>query len=388
MRPRFRNKTLVEQARNRTPFINMNSKPLRILSKIVCLLVVASMFVVGCKKKAPDVSSNDPPTHANSTIVRGTPYELTIPHGLPDVKIPANNPLTVEKVALGKKLFFDKNLSLDRTISCATCHDPQKGWSNGTPFAEGVNGAVGTRNTPSIINVAFNTTQFWDGRAKSLEKQALGPILNPIEMAMPSEDELVARLKEDSSYVEQFNETFEDGLTADNVAKAIASFERTILAGDLPYDRYQAGDKTAMSESAIRGMELFFNKRRANCGECHKEPHFTDMKFYNTGIGMDKENPDLGRHLITKKAFIGAFKSPTLRQIVHTAPYMHDGSLATLEDVVEFYAKGGISNPNQATGVFRLRLNEQDKKDIVQFMVEGLSTPELPDSIAVAEATN
>ena len=133
-----------------------------------------------------------------------------------------------------------------------------------------------------------------------------------------------------------------------------------------------------MSESAIRGMDLFFDKRKGNCGECHKAPLFTDNKFYNTGIGMDKEDPDLGRNLVTKKAFIGAFKSPSLRQIIHSAPYMHDGSLKTLEEVVEFYVKGGVPNPNQAAGVFRLRLSDQDKKDLVQFMVEGLSTPTLP----------
>lgn len=362
----------------------MNFNSIRLLLLLFVSLFIVLVLVYFLRRDNGAAKPTEV-TEAKTQTVDGSPYDLEIPFGLPELKIPKHNPLTSEKVALGKRLFFDKNLSVDRTISCASCHDPQKGWSNGQPFAEGVNGAVGTRHTPSIINVAFNSTQFWDGRAKSLEEQALGPVMNPIEMAMPSEDDLVARLQEDASYVEQFSAAFADGLTADNVAKAIASYERTILAGDLPYDRYKAGDETAMSASAIRGMELFFDKKKGNCGECHKAPMFTDMKFYNTGIGMDKEDPDLGRNLVTKKAFIGAFKSPSLRQVIHTAPYMHDGSLATLEEVVEFYAKGGFMNPNQAAGVFRLRLSEQDKKDIVQFMVEGLSTPELPLSARVVD---
>ena len=297
-----------------------------------------------------------------------------LPAGLPEMHIPYDNPSTVEKIALGKKLFFDPILSADRSIACATCHDPEKGWADGLPVSVGVEGRKGKRNSLSILNSGFYKKLFWDGRAKSLEQQALVPILNPEEMGLESEDEILVRLNEGGEYGRLFDEAFEDGLTVANVGKAIACFERTILLGDTPFDRYEAGDKEALSESAVRGMKLFFNERQANCGTCHAKPLFSDQEFYNLGVGMDQPDPDLGYHVTLGWGFKGAFRSPSLRGITQTAPYMHDGSLQTLEEVVEFYAKGGIPNSNLDVGMRKLRLSDQDKSDLVQFLKEGFRT--------------
>ena len=306
-------------------------------------------------------------------LYTATPLALDVPLGLPAIESPVDNPLTVEKVALGKRLFFDKNLSLDRSLSCASCHDPEQGWSNGRPVAVGVNGAVGTRNVPTIFNVAFNRVQFWDGRVGSLEAQAFGPILNPVEMAMPSAEAVVERIREDSDYARLFATAFENGITVENIARSLAAFERTILAGNAPYDQYKAGDEQAMSESAKNGLEIFLKK--GQCVKCHKSPNFTDIAYHNIGVGIDRQNPDAGRFAVTKlQSNFGAFKSTTLRQLTKTAPYMHDGSLATLEEVVDFYDKGGKPNPQLSRDIRPLRLTKQEKQDLVQFMVEGLST--------------
>ena len=290
------------------------------------------------------------------------------------IKTPADNPLTTEKIALGKQLFFDTDLSADRSMSCATCHEEKKGWSNGERFAKGVDGTMGKRNTPTLYNVAFNRFQFWDGRAGTLEKQALGPILNPIEMALESHEELIARVSEKPKYREMFAEAFADGITVSNVAKAIACFERTILAGDTPYDRFQAGDRDALSEKAQRGMKLFFSGK-SRCGACHPAPLFSDSLFYNLGVGMDQENPDVGRKAVTSlDSSTGKFKTPTLRNVAKTAPYMHDGSMQTLDEVMEFYIKGGHKNPFLDGDVVKIRMNKEEKEELIAFMVEGLTS--------------
>jgi cytochrome c peroxidase len=286
--------------------------------------------------------------------------------------VPKANPLTIEKVELGRRLFFDKNLSLDRTISCGTCHDPAKGWSNGQRTAEGINGAKGTRNVPTIFNVAYNRVQFWDGRVFSLESQALRPIFNPREMAMPSRAALVNRLEEDPDYPAQFARAFPDGIAPENVAKAIAAFERTVLVGNTPFDRYQAGDEQALSEAAKRGLKVFMKK--GNCAACHRPPTFTDIGFHNIGVGMDQQNPDVGLFAINgRQSAFGSFKPPMLRELTKTAPYMHDGSIATLEEVIEFYDKGGIPNPQLSTEMRPLKLSGEEKRDLLAFLVEGLS---------------
>lgn len=299
-----------------------------------------------------------------------------IPAGLTPPSIPADNPLTTEKIELGKQLYFDKRLSRDNTIACASCHDPNKGWSNGERFATGVRGQVGGRSAPTIINAAFAPLQFWDGRAKQLEGQALGPIQNPIEMDLTLE-EVVAKLNKIEGYKQQFQKIFNSEVTADGIAKAIAAFERTVLSGDAPYDRFKAGDKTALSEAAQRGMKVFFNK--AHCSACHTGPSFSDQAFHNIGVGMEGDKPDLGRYEISKlEGDKGAFKTPTLREIARTAPYMHDGRFATLEEVVDYYDKGGHPNPQLDEEIFPLKFTAQDKADLVTFLKEGLSSDKYP----------
>lgn len=294
------------------------------------------------------------------------------PAGLPPVKHPADNPSTPEKIALGKQLYFDPRLSIDDTISCASCHDPEKGWSNGDQFATGVGGKKGGRSSPSIINAAYYQFQFWDGRAGTLEEQALGPIQNPIEMNMPL-DKVLEKLNAIPGYKAQFQKIYQTDVTADGIAKSIAAFERTVLSGDAPYDRFKAGDKTALSEPAQRGMKLFFGK--AHCSACHTGPNFSDNGFHNIGLNSE----DVGRFEVSKMpGDKGATKTPTLREIAKTAPYMHNGSVKTLEEVVEHYAKGGNNNPTQDEEVYELKLTPEEKADLVTFMKEGLSSASYP----------
>ncbi len=299
------------------------------------------------------------------------------PLGLKPLAVPTDNPLTAEKVELGKQLYFDKRLSRDDTISCASCHDPKKGWSNGEAFATGVRGQVGGRSAPTIINAAYSDLQFWDGRALALEGQALGPIQNPIEMDL-SLDEVVAKLNKIEGYRAAFRKVFNTDVTSEGIAKAIASFERTCLSGNAPYDRFKAGDKSALSESAQRGMKVFFGK--GQCSSCHVGHTFTDFSFHNIGVGMEREKPDHGRFEVTKVlGDKGSFKTPTLREIGRTAPYMHDGRFKTLDAVVDYYDKGGFANPQLDEGIFVLKLTTQEKADLVKFLSEGLSSQSYPE---------
>jgi cytochrome c peroxidase len=305
------------------------------------------------------------------------PYKQQIPFGLPPLKIPADNPMTAEKVALGRQLFFDPRLSNDDTISCASCHDPKKGWSNGEQFATGVGGLKGGRSAPSIINSAYFDLQFWDGRAEHLEGQALGPIQNPIEMKMTIDD-VVPKLNNISGYREQFQRVFGTDVTEQGIAKAIAAFERTVLSGNSPFDHHAAGDKDALSAAAERGRAVFFGK--AHCNACHQGPNFSDGAFHNIGVGVNAEKPDIGRQEHSK--LLGdrcSFKTPSLREIARTGPYMHDGSMKTLEEVVEHYNKGGIANDQLDEEIYPLHLTDQEKADLVTFMKEGLSSPDYPD---------
>jgi cytochrome c peroxidase len=304
------------------------------------------------------------------------PFELKPPLGLPKMRIPSDNPLTKEKIELGKQLYFDTRLSRDNTVSCASCHDPEKGWSNGERFATGIGGQVGGRSAPTIINAGYQFFQFWDGRAKHVEGQALGPIQNPIEMDLTLE-ELVEKLDKIEGYREQFQQVFGTGVTAENIAKAIAAFERTILSGNAPFDRYKSGEEDALSEQAQRGMEVFFNT--ANCSACHAGPNFSDGAFHNVGVGITADEPDVGRYEHSKLlGDRGAFRTPTLREIAKTAPYMHDGRFATLEEVVDYYDKGGEPNPQLDEEIFPLELTDEQKKDLIVFLKEGLSSPEYP----------
>ena len=302
------------------------------------------------------------------------------PAGLPEVKEPADNPSTAAKISLGKQLFFDKRLSVDNTVSCASCHDPKKGWSNNDATAVGIEGKRGGRSSPTVINSAYSKFQFWEGRAGSLEEQALGPIANPIEMNLPL-DQLIEKLKGIEGYRQQFKTVYGTDITTDGVAKSIAAFERTVLSGDAAYDRFKGGDTSALSEKGVKGMKLFFGK--ANCSSCHAGANFTDNAFHNIGVGMDKPEPDVGRKAISKLlGDTGAFKTPTLRDIAKTAPYMHDGSAATLTDVLNYYNKGGHPNPFLDEEIFTLRLNAEEIESLVEFLSVGLSSSKYPDAEA------
>jgi len=303
---------------------------------------------------------------------------------LPAVKQPSDNPGTAEKIDLGKMLYFDPRLSGSNWISCATCHNPALGWSDGLPRTIGDGQHELGRHSPTIINSGYFEIQMWDGRAKDLEEQALGPIQAKVEMNQDM-GELIKELKAIPGYVKKFNKVFgESGVTPKNIAKSIAAFERTVVSKNAPYDKYWAGDKKAMSVSAVKGMNLFFGK--AKCSICHNGPAFTDSKFHNIGVkqhGPLKE--DLGRYNISKEEFDkGAFKTPGLRHISRTAPYMHDGSEATLEDVIDFYNRGGDVKENRSPFISPLGLTDAEKKDLVEFMkaLEGdpivVSLPVLP----------
>jgi cytochrome c peroxidase len=308
-----------------------------------------------CKKAAPP---------APAPVALQTPLGLEKDHAK---WIPVDNPLTAEKIELGKMLYFDPRLSADGKVSCATCHDPKHGFSDPEPVSTGFNGQKGNRNSPTTLNRLYSHSQFWDGRAKSLEEQALGPVQNPVEMAntIPA---MVANLNKISGYKPQFAKAFgTEDITAERVAMAIAAFERTLLSGNSPYDRFQAGDAGALPDSARRGMAVFMGK--GNCNACHPLPNFTDEEYHNLGVGMDKSSLDLGRYAVTKNdKDKGAFKTPTLRQISETAPYLHDGSAKTLEEVVDLYNRGGVRNPNLDAKFKPLKLTKAEKADLVAFL--------------------
>jgi len=303
------------------------------------------------------------------TIKSGT-FALELPLGLQAdaAYIPDDNPMTQAKIDLGKLLYFDPRLSKDNTISCSTCHNPYHGFTDPKPTSGGVGGAFGTRNSPTVINRLFSKEQFWDGRAEDLEAQAHGPLTNPVEMGMPSHDHVVKNVSLIRGYRYYFENAFgSNEVTMKKIAQAIASYERTVLSGNSPFDRYMAGERDAMSASAVRGMDLFNGK--GNCKACHAGFNFTDESYHNLGVGMDKPKPDLGRYEITKiETDKGAFKTPTLRNITQTAPYMHDGSEATLQGVVELYNKGGIPNQWLSQEMKPLNLSPQEAGDLVAFL--------------------
>jgi len=338
--------------------------------------------------------------------------------GLPPLEIPADNPQTEAKVLLGDRLFHDTRFSSTGDVSCETCHKESQAFTD-SPLktSEGIRKLRGTRNAPTVINAAFNQTQFWDGRSPDLEDQAQHPFVNPLEMGLPDHEPILKVVRSDTEYVAAFKEVFgtEAGdITMDQVTKAIAAFERSVIAGGSPFDRwYFGGEKGAMSKAAARGFQVFLGEGR--CVSCHviEQDHalFTDHKFHNIGIGIndiqgkvpslakaflkaksegadvDKTvlaDPDvshLGRFAVDEQlSSMGAFKTPTLRNIALTAPYMHDGSLATLRDVIVHYNNGGVSkegdsvNPFLSGGIRPLRLMEPQIDDLVAFM-EALTSP-------------
>lgn len=303
------------------------------------------------------------------------------------MSIPADNPPTVETIALGRKLFYDTRLSKDNTLSCASCHNPNIGFTDGRAIARGIGGALGIRNAPTLLNAAYSPLQFWDGRASSLEVQSAFPIADPVEMDQPH-NVSVAKIRKDPVYQAEFARAFGPGpITLPLIEKSLASFERTLLSGNSPFDQYQyGGNKQALTPAAIRGLAIFRDPNRGNCAVCHTiEPHyalFTNGTFHNIGAGVNAEGEitDLGRFDQTKVvAQKGMFKTPTLRNVALTAPYMHDGSLKTLKDVVDFYAGGGNSNPYLDKDIKPLHLSAQDRADLVAFL-ESLTGEKPPNA--------
>ena len=300
----------------------------------------------------------------------------------PPVPVPPENPMTPAKVALGAALYFDPRLSADNSISCATCHDPSTGWGNHGATDTGIKGQVGNRNSGTILDSGYMKFQFWDGRASSLEEQALGPIHNPIEMGETLEN-VVRKLNAIPGYRDRFRAVFGTDVTEDGIAKAIAAFERTVVTGPSPYDRHLAGDAKALSPAAVRGLALFSGKAR--CVLCHGGPMLSDQSFHNLGVGMDRPNPDIGREAVTKNPRDrGRFKTPTLRNVALTWPYLHDGSARTLDEVLELYDDGGRKNPNLDSMVRPLRLTETELADLKAFLealtgtLPSIAPPALP----------
>ncbi len=306
----------------------------------------------------------------NAGASKSAGYQLPTILGLedPNTFVPADNPLTARKVELGRLLFYDKRLSKNDTIACVSCHLPDKGFTDGKRVSTGINKLKGDRSAPASINRLYSKGQFWDGRAETLEDQSIGPFVNPVEHGFINHDEMVAKMKKIPGYRKLFQEVFGREIVIEDVGKAIASFQRTILSGNSAVDKFDlGGDEKALSESAQRGLELFRGKAR--CTRCHSGFNFSDEKFHNLGIGWDTNTVDLGRYMVTKNAEdIGAFKTPTLREIARTAPYMHDGRFKTLEEVVNFYNQGGIKNPHQDNTIIPLELTEQEKQDVVALL--------------------
>jgi cytochrome c peroxidase len=303
---------------------------------------------------------------------------IEVPLGLPDVVAPKDNPTTLAKIELGKMLYFDPRLSMSGELSCATCHDPDLGYSNAAPVAVGHKHQLGGRNAPTVLNAAYATTQFWDGREPDLEGQAGGPMTAGVEMAGIPE-EIVQKLAKIPEYRELSMAAFGEYLSFCNIRKAIATFERTILAGNSPFDKYYYGNKKgAMTEAALRGQKIFDEPNKGNCKKCHTytktDGYFSDNQFHNVGIGFDKklkkdEKYDLGRYDVTKKAEDkGRFRTPTLRNITDTAPYFHDGRTYSLKEAAET-CLNGIPNDNLDPELkVKRKLSEQELSDLVEFM--------------------
>jgi cytochrome c peroxidase len=363
------------------------------------------MLIFGCERSAKRANSKlspnpeaDPLAQPKSLQQVGAPVEMT------RAAIPPDNPQTAEKISLGQRLFFDRRLSVDGTVSCSTCHDPKFAFTDRKPTSVGIKGRVGQRNAPTILNALYNKTQFWDGRVNTLEEQAALPIVNQVEMGHLSLIAAVAQITTDEKYQQAFQRVFGRALNGPDLLRAIASYERTQLSFDSPFDHFIAGDKNAIDDSAKRGWQLFNNQAR--CNKCHALTDaqrdvtvFTDNDFHNIGIGIIRHNvvalarqaeqliksgdtaaidraaiqtdmSALGRFLITKKEKdIASFKTPDIRNVLVTGPYFHDGSQETLWDVIDHYNKGdGLQNPYLDEDIQPLALTENDIDDLVAFM--------------------
>jgi len=346
--------------------------------RFAALLFVASLLLPVLALAGGDAPKPVPPiTNANAL---GLGPEKLGP--LPLAPIPPNNPQTSKKIQLGKELYFDTRLSKDNTISCATCHSPTMGWSDAGPTSEGIHKQRGGRRAPPVSNAAYMPLQFWDGRAPSLEEQAKGPIQNPIEMGNTHEV-MIRTVGDIPGYVEEFKEVFgATPITIQQVADAIASFERTVVTTDSPFDRLARGDGAALTRLERKGLEIFNGK--GHCSSCHWGPNFSDGRFHNLGVPpIDPSKPDLGRHDVTKNpADKGAFKTPTMRDVGLRPPYLHTGGEKTLEDVIVFYNKGaGVKDPNLDQMMLPLGLSKGEITALVAFLEHAMTSlnPDVAD---------
>ena len=347
------------------------------LARIACLTLLGAAACASSERPplqpAPDGTGAPQWEAANPVTALPDP-----PLGVPADLEEAGFRVTPEKVRLGRWLFFDRRLSADGTVSCATCHRPELGFSQEEPVSVGVHGRKGTRKAPPILNSAFPIypVYFWDGRASSLVEQAKGPMMNPVEMGMAPE-EMVRAVRGVSGYARYFAEVYGDErIDLDRIAEAIAAYEATRFSGDSAYDRFDAGDAGALSPEEQLGRELFFGK--AACNQCHLGFNFSDSKFHNLGVGFRGTEPgadsrsgfgDRGRAIVTgRDEDTGSFKTPTLRDVSRRAPYMHDGSVATLHEAVELYVRGGVRNPWLSPEVKPLRLTPREVESLVAFL--------------------
>jgi cytochrome c peroxidase len=341
----------------------------------VCLLLAGAIAIsAGPGQKTPSI------TQVNVQVLG--PQRLG---PLPPVIVPPGNPQSSAKIHLGKELYFDTRLSADGTVSCATCHNPALGWSDEGPTSKGIHGQLGGRRAPPVSNAAYAPLQFWDGRSPSLEDQAKGPIQNPIEMGN-THQAMIQTVDRIAGYIEEFREVFGEGpITVDQVAEAIAAFERTVVTTDSKFDRYARGDHQALTPLEKRGLEIFNGK--GHCTSCHWGPYFSDGRFHNLGVpAKDPKNPDKGRYDVTKDPRdMGAFKTPTVRDAARRAPYLHDGSEKTLESLIDFYNRGGGKDPNLDPLMVPLGLTLYEKSALVAFIkaLDSLN-PEVADVKPIA----
>jgi cytochrome c peroxidase len=297
-----------------------------------------------------------------STAVAASDFKLQLPLGLQEqaAYVPDDNPLTPEKIALGKQFFWEKRWSRNGTVACVSCHDPGHGWADARQFSLRFDGKPTTRHSPTLVNRLFSDTQQWAGTRASLEDQVMKASDQTPEL-------LVKNLGAIAEYQTVFRKIFGTELNPDGVAKAIAAYERTILSGNSPYDRFRAGEAAALRPAARRGLALFEGKAR--CVSCHAGFNFTDESYHNLGVGMDRSSPDLGRYTVTgREEHKGAFKTPTLRDVARHPPYMHDGSVRSLADVVALYNRGGTSNPWLSGEIRPLALTGDEQADLVAFL--------------------
>lgn len=316
----------------------MKEPPAIMVKRKIALLVIIAMALISCGKNTVPISgtSSSPASKLESALPAGLA-------GYEDMAIPADNPMTPEKIALGRQLFFDEQLSIDGSKSCYSCHLCEHGLTDGLPKAIGAENKPLTRNSPTLWNIGYHKEFYWDGRSDSLEKQAMAAWKGANMGAGEKTGEIAAKINALPNYRSQFQKVFQSDATPENMMQAIAAFERTIIGGNTAWDRWRAGDRSAMSESAVRGWNIF---QAIKCNNCHDGILFTDQQHHNVGIGMDQPDPDVGRFKVTNRPEdTGAFKTPTLRDIARSAPYFHDGSAKTLEEAVDVMLAGGKPNP-------------------------------------------